>query len=753
MILESIRLGGFLSYKEEQIITFGKDGIYLVNGCINGDLHLSNGAGKSSLFEAIPVCFWGKVGGRGEKIDEYINDDMDEMMLEICFRIDITRYKCTRTKNRASSVNAEIFYDHAGEWKKTDKTIDEILGLGSKTFSSTLYLSEREALQFIDGTSNERKEILRELLNIEQYEVAAKVCNKRIDEIDRKINVNISVVSNYQDELKKEDDYKRDLSQNTDAQKIIKDQAKKLKEKKNEIDVKKKELELKIEAQKGIKEQIETEQTVIVEYQKDIETKQRKIERFTNDEVDQSSKFKKAKDDIEFNEIRKKDLTTKVDALKTKEKALDKNAEKFNEVKAEIERLRKQWNQDGLVCNSKEKESNDLFELIKKVEKFGSVCPVTENKCTILSEEYKTTFISEKQTKNKELIAIIKKAHTDQEKLEEKIDKLEEEQNTRLESIRLKNQVTIELSNFAIELNKIDNDAKNFDEKKRLFEEFLKTNKEEISSLKADILKNQTNITTRNEKIKQLREKLNVSFEQDLFSVNLTIKGLDDAIEGNEKRNKENGELIAVLNDKIKNITSVKKQIEAIIKENEKLNLKKKTFIRLTQIFGKEGIQKTLMKQSIPFLEKSSTDLLKIFNNDSEKIKIKFDLDPKTAVGDLKKTGGLDILVIEEDREPKDLRMYSGGERVKLIFSVILGLGKLLTLRSGKKHETLIIDEKIAKLDRRGIEQFVEVVNIIAEWYKKIFIITHIESLKDMLGENEILINKNEEEGSTVLIR
>ena len=51
-------------------------------------------------------------------------------------------------------------------------------------------------------------------------------------------------------------------------------------------------------------------------------------------------------------------------------------------------------------------------------------------------------------------------------------------------------------------------------------------------------------------------------------------------------------------------------------------------------------------------------------------------------------------------------------------------------------------DEKIAKLDRKGIEQFGEVINIISKWYKRIFIITHLENLKDMFNEGEIFVNK-----------
>jgi ABC-type Mn2+/Zn2+ transport system ATPase subunit len=54
MILEQITLEGFLSYKKRQTVKFDDDSlIYLVNGLINNDSSLSNGAGKSSLFDIL----------------------------------------------------------------------------------------------------------------------------------------------------------------------------------------------------------------------------------------------------------------------------------------------------------------------------------------------------------------------------------------------------------------------------------------------------------------------------------------------------------------------------------------------------------------------------------------------------------------------------------------------------------------------------------------------------------------------------
>ena len=166
MIIEQLTLEGFLSYKKKQKIVFPNTSICLINGIIDSNPNISNGAGKSGLLETVPVNFFGKIGGRGELLDEYINDTMNHFYTEVIFKVDDVRYKSVFSKKRSSSAKNEIFYDSNNKkikdakWKKTDKKISLILGLGFKTYNSTIYLNERDALNFIDGTAKDRKDIL-----------------------------------------------------------------------------------------------------------------------------------------------------------------------------------------------------------------------------------------------------------------------------------------------------------------------------------------------------------------------------------------------------------------------------------------------------------------------------------------------------------------------------------------------------------------------------------------------------------------
>lgn len=746
MIIEQIAIKGFLSYRDKQVINFPETSVCLVNGSIDFDTSLSNGSGKSGLFEAIPVNLFGKIGGRAEVLDAYINDKMEDLYIQLIFKIDDNRYKSVFSKRQRASTKHEIFYDNINKklndakWKITDRTIEEILGLSFSTYNSTIYLNERDSLKFIDGSSGDRKEILRELLNAKVFEQSAKKANKKADDLEREIELNINLVENKQNQIKEEDHYHElleDLKEkNIDIQTIVDKNKKEI----DNFEKKKRTVELKIEKQKEIENQIESEHDRKEEYEEQIENKSDKIEKINNDINVIKKRTKEVKDSLNEINNKKEDIEKSIEGL-------DKDG-----LKEKINKLLKEVEKKNSLLKEKEKESTEIGieikqykKLIEKIDNFGNICPITEDECPIVDDSYKGKFKNEKQLKLGELDNQFQQLNNEIFVIEESLSNLNKKNEKYLEQVE-------EIDRKSNKIIQLESDGKNYKfENKQIIKQFstLEEDKLEFTSEVSDLEKKVEKSKT---KITELLDRIEKGLHTKLEEIEDQIDEIEVELKTNENKIKENENEITVYKSKLKQIEEIKGYIKEIIQRNEGLTKKKKVFLILTNIFGKEGIQKAMIKQIIPFLEKSSSELLKVFNNDSEKIKIKFDLDPKRADGELKKGGGLDILVLEEDKSPKDLRMYSGGERIRLIFSIILGLARLLSKRSGKKHETLIIDEKIAKLDRKGIDQFAEVIEIITKWYKRIFIITHIETLKDLFNQIEILVNKTEEEGSIVTI-
>jgi DNA repair exonuclease SbcCD ATPase subunit len=757
MIIEQITLEGFLSYKKRQVITFPSVPICLVNGSIDSDTSLSNGAGKSGLFEAIPVCLFGRIGGRAETLDNYINDSMNFLYIELIYLVDNVRYRTIFSRNRGASTKQEFHVDsnkgiiEDAKWKLIDKKAEEILGVSFLTYSSTIYLNERDALKFIDGESGDRKEILRELLNAEVYEKALDETKKKLDDVSKQIDINSTLIQSKQTQLVDEKIINEEINE---AKKEIKKIELKMKENDSrlkELDKNKSALELEIEKQKitleritQIEEEIETIESscrsLKIKNENLIEKKDDCKETITNNENLLSSLKKKKV-------VLTKTITNQKDELSSK----DDFEKKLKEITEYIQTTNKSLVISEQLKSKTQTEISQLNLLINKIKKFEAVCPITELECSILDSSYKDKFESEKTEKRDELVLILDGCKEKIEKIEIDLEHKSSEQEKLLDLIEKKNNLKSQISENEKSLIDIESKEKTYIFKNEEYEKQIIASEKDIKENLDSIQKLESKIVDSKKKIDVLKISINQETKIELIKVKDSISLIKNDIENLLFEIKSSEKIISVNENKIELNKTILKHIAELQKSNIDLTRRKRIFLTLVSTFGKEGIQKAIISQAIPFLEQSATDLLKIFNNDSEKIKIKFDLDPKRSDGELKKRGGLDILVVEADKPPKDLRMYSGGERVRLIFSIILGLTKLLTRRSGKKHETLIIDEKIAKLDRKGIDQFVEVIDIISKWYRNIYIITHIESLKEIF-DNEIVVNKTESEGSIVQI-
>jgi exonuclease SbcC len=932
MLLERLIIEGFLSYRKRQVVELSDIMSCLVLGQINNDPDLSNGAGKSSLFEAVLVNFFGKSSGRSDVLDSYINDKLNKMYLEVVFKIDGTRFRSIRTKTRSSSASHEIFIDSNNDsvdeakWIKTDKTIEEILGLTARTYSSTIYLNERDSLKIISGTSSERKEILRELLDIEIYEKASKNSSKKFNEFEQKITINNDIVKDRKEQLKDEAVIKENFVINEkDLLQLKKNLKNANLEKKEKLENKTK-IEIQISNQKNISDQIIKKDKEIVEVQKnlknieqskanieqevkdqkekfefltykveklqkqkellqkDIDVTAKKLEylnevdkslKIVTDKVQKSEKefvvlqkdlkvLEQTKQELEqeFNEQKEKFnvLKQKVEDQKTKKELffkdlkenekqlleLDKADEKLKLISIQIKDIEKQQKsffQDKTKFSSSleitKAEKKPIKDLLIKLENFKSICPITQLECESLNSENKQTIITEK---NNELKLIEQKEKDINENiivLEKQIKELEQENSvleleeyklnklsktrqtlndtivkTKLQLQTIENdansltdkqqifddyikQTTTDLQDFSkninilnVSINKIleektdlqlqeekllkqaktrqtlndsiveiklllqtiENEKNNFKEKQIAFNEYLKQTELDLQDIVKSTKEYEKSIVILNEEKTKLESSLNKDLLINLSVVNKEILTIENDIEVINKQVETKIQEVGQIKNSLDRLEKVKREITEIEKNNEEYTKNKKTFQDLTSIFGKDGIQKAIMKEAVPLLEKYALDFLSIFNDGSEKLKVKFDLDPKKQDGELKKGGGLDILVIEDGKDPKDLQMYSGGETVRIVFSIVLALAKLLSLRAGKRHESLIIDEKIAKLDQKGIEQFGDVIREISKIYKQVFVITHIESLKDLISGNQLIVNKTEENGSEVYV-
>lgn len=194
MIPRKLTLINFLSYRHTELDFSG-----LHTACICG----ANGAGKSSLLEAITWAIWGET--RIKNDEDLIHLGQMETRVDFEFIYDEQHYRIIRTRNRnkKSTLDFQIVSEKgyksiAGKGlTETENKIKDCLKIDYHTFTHSAYLRQGKADEFMLKSPSERKKILADLLKLEQYEKLANEAKElakefkiKAEEINRTLEEN-----------------------------------------------------------------------------------------------------------------------------------------------------------------------------------------------------------------------------------------------------------------------------------------------------------------------------------------------------------------------------------------------------------------------------------------------------------------------------------------------------------------------------------------------------------------------------------
>lgn len=173
MIPLTLHMKNFLSYRGETPV-FDFTAIHIA--CLSGD----NGAGKSSFLEAIHWAIWGEAR-LGER--EIITIGEQDMFVELTFMVNDITYRIHRsftTGRGGSKLMLEQASDsqrtkwvsiNGGTIRETQQRItNDIVGMSYAVFQNSAYLRQGRADAFTQLTPGERRDILAQILEIDQYE-------------------------------------------------------------------------------------------------------------------------------------------------------------------------------------------------------------------------------------------------------------------------------------------------------------------------------------------------------------------------------------------------------------------------------------------------------------------------------------------------------------------------------------------------------------------------------------------------------
>jgi exonuclease SbcC len=209
MIPRQLTLQNFLSYHQAHLDFTG-----LHTACICG----ANGAGKSSLLEAITWSIWGKT--RTSTEEDVINAGQNNTRVDFQFSYNYQTYKVIRTRKRGGGTTLDFQVENEGKFKSisgkgvrtTQQIITDTLKLDYDTFINSAYLRQGKADEFMNRTASERKEILAELLKLNQYENLATKAKDLAKHYQGNIESSERNLEELENELEKRDELNSQLA-------------------------------------------------------------------------------------------------------------------------------------------------------------------------------------------------------------------------------------------------------------------------------------------------------------------------------------------------------------------------------------------------------------------------------------------------------------------------------------------------------------------------------------------------------------
>lgn len=532
MIFTRLELKNFKSHADT-ILDFNP-GISLIVG--------ENGAGKSSIFEAISFALFKSYTTKS--INDLVRSnkntgDKIQMIVRLSFVSNGIEYMVERTitlTKSGSKPTSSLYKIVDGEAeiivsgnKEVDKEIEIILSMDSSTFLNAIHIRQGEIAELIDKTPAKRKKLIGKLLRLEELEKAYDNLPRISEDYKTRKAVledRIQPESELNFELKKAKEEHFTLSERNNALK------KDYESLKNDIELKNKE-----------KEELDKQK-------KDYEALNLKLVH-ENENLNGLNKLK--------------------GEMSNKYKEILRNEEQMNLLKPYSDKL-PVYNEFKVsltdLNNFKQDEKNNK-EIITKIEGYKSIIESEkENHERFVSLEGETKALNNKKV---ELSAEIKR-----------LNELEKEKNTLIHDIDQYNK----------DLDSFYNDAKTVLSEFEEEIETIKTN-DDLNNLESLVETLRTNLNNETAEIDEELKKLN----KENISLNQEIKSLDEPLSDiKEVDNKcpvcqsdisedKKNELIHMYEDTIKtNTKKINENNEIIIKLNKEKSLKDANLLKLDSI-------------------------------------------------------------------------------------------------------------------------------------------------------------------------
>lgn len=687
MIPQKLTLHNFLSYIDPPTLDFSQFDLAVISG--------DNGAGKSSILEALTWAVWEKT--RAASSDDLIHQGTQNMWVDFIFEHEGETYRIFRRRDKKKQGGSNLEFQIQDRHKKslldekswqslteatlraTQEKIIDVLKIPYEIFTNSSYLRQGQADEFTVKTPAERKQVLGEILGLAEWAILEEKAKEKLKSIASETNLLEMQLAELKLKIADKKTIEKDLVRAVKEKETLQKTLAKLESEFKKIDLAKRQKDLIAEKCDNLRARYKEIAEEIEESKIDIKAKK------TEKENLQSTLKNKEEINQQYENLKKirviiSKLDEKQERYQSWKNELSRIEFKKDDLEAKISRLKNMKECPTCLRSMKEKEAVDIIKHLR--------------------EEFENENIAPK----KELELKIKKLAYD--------EKLHRDLKTKLQSLW---EIEEQKRNLDIAAEKL----KNIEQSQKNIGEQIKVKTGQLQKIGADgkILKEKLlKLTDVDDQWSKLNEKIDVSRHQLL------------ARESN----------FGALSQALKEIESQEKKAAEVEKRTLKIGEEKGVFEELSVAFSKKGIQAMIIEQAIPMIEEEANRILAKASDSRLSLRFLTQRVKKTSE-ELIET--LDIKITDEQGE-RDYEMYSGGEAFRINFSVRVALSKFLASRSGVHLKFLGVDEGFGTLDVAGREDLVEAINAIRPDFAKIIVITHIQEFKDLFP-TQILVTKD----------
>lgn len=714
-----LSIKNFMTYREADI-DFSKFNSALVLGQHNGDLSLSNAAGKSTIFRAIRYALFGAYDV--STVDRIIRRGEKKCIVEFEFEIDNVEYKIFRARTKGTST-LELFQKDNDQWvskssntnSNIDLEISKLLSLNDNAFHNTYLFSQKDHLHGFLSAKNpkERIEIIKNALLLSIYSKLEQHAKEKITEINKEIAIISTKVEaldspvEQKEELIKKLEITQGILNNKNVEKNS--NLEKLNSLNQELNILESSLDKSVEDLNKQLKQLQSEKEII-------KNKLSSAEDNKNKKITDKQKNIKDVENIQ-NLFNKYNLELK--------SYLDLPSYNKSEIKEELQELIK----EETDIKAKIIFNNSKLNKLKSPLPEEEVCPECFQEIT---SEYK-------HLHNKKTSTEIETISEENKKYSATLDKIQNKKNDF-------NNKIIKSDERAKLILEVENKIKNLKEKETSLAQSSSSIEEFIRMIEQEIYSLNNSLSSIVDKISSINAKIDKSTDQNLSikikEVKEKIHNVNDSLNALDASILTGTNNIAVLKDKIEVADKNILKLKALTSSKDSLEENLSDLQVISQGFSPTGTPNRIIYNILDTFQTNSNFWLG---------KIKPGLEIQFVISKDKKGKEEDTFDIKffENSLELDASELSGGQEFVIRWALKMGLKD--TVENGlPKFKLLCFDEIDERLDEASSSAFINIIKELEKNYK-VLVITHKDKLKEKFN-HAIMVNNEGSSGSSAQV-